>query len=253
MQDMKRIIIVGATSGIGLEVARCYLQMGWRIGVAGRKVEALEAIRCSAPQQVCARRIDVTDDDAPDALRLLIEEMGGMDIFLLCSGIGSQNPDLLPETELLTAATNVSGFMRMVCAAYHYFARQGKGHIAVISSIAGTRGLGAAPAYSATKRFQNTYIDALEQLAYINKVNIVFTDIRPGFVDTPLLKSGSYPMLMQASRVAEEIVKAIGRRKRIIVIDWRYRLLVCLWRLIPRWLWAHLPIQNKKKKCLNYQ
>ena len=80
-----------------------------------------------------------------------------MDVFLLSSGIGKQNLSLYPDIELQTAATNVSGFIRMVNAAYHYFEQQGKGHIAVISSIAGTKGLGSAPAYSATKRFQNTY------------------------------------------------------------------------------------------------
>ena len=87
-----------------------------------------------------------------------------MDVFLLSSGIGKQNLSLQPDIELQTAATNVSGFIRMVNAAYHYFEQHGKGHIAVISSIAGTKGLGSAPAYSATKRFQNTYIDALDQI-----------------------------------------------------------------------------------------
>ena len=100
-------------------------------------------------------------------------------MFLLSSGIGKQNLSLQPDIELQTAAPNVSGCMRMVNAAYHYFEQHGKGHIAVISSIAGTKGLGSAPAYSATKRFQNTYIDALDQLAHMKKLNISFTDIRP--------------------------------------------------------------------------
>lgn len=82
-----------------------------------------------------------------------------MDLFLLSSGIGKQNLSLTPDIELQTAATNVEGFIRMVTAAYHYFEQQGHGHLAVISSIAGTKGLGSAPAYSATKRFQNTYIE----------------------------------------------------------------------------------------------
>jgi len=182
---MKKIIIIGATSGIGLEVARCYLKDGWQVGVAGRREEELEKIRLSAPGQVCTQTIDVTREDAPFSLEQLITKMGGMDVFLLSSGIGKQNLSLQPDIELQTAATNVSGFIRMVNAAYHYFEQHGKGHIAVISSIAGTKGLGSAPAYSATKRFQNTYIDALDQLAHMKKLNISFTDIRPGFVATP--------------------------------------------------------------------
>ena len=85
------------------------------------------------------QRIDVTREDAPALLEQLIMKTGGMDVFLLSSGIGKQNLSLCPDIELQTAATNVSGFIRMVNAAYHYFEQQGKGHIAVISSIAGTK------------------------------------------------------------------------------------------------------------------
>lgn len=88
---MKRIIIIGATSGIGLEVARCYLKDGWQVGVAGRREEELEKIRLSAPGQVCTQTIDVTREDAPFSLEQLITKMGGMDVFLLSSGIGKQN------------------------------------------------------------------------------------------------------------------------------------------------------------------
>ena len=212
---MKRIIIIGATSGIGLEVARCYLKDGWQVGVAGRREEELEKIRLSAPGQVCTQTIDVTREDAPFSLEQLITKMGGMDVFLLSSGIGKQNLSLQPDIELQTAATNVSGFIRMVNAAYHYFEQRGKGHIAVISSIAGTKGLGSAPAYSATKRFQNTYINALEQLAHMT------------------------------SQVASQIVKAISRRKRVAIIDWRYQFIVFFWKLIPGWLWVRLPVRNQ--------
>lgn len=242
---MKRVIIIGATSGIGLEVAKCYLKAGCQVGVAGRREEELEKIHHSAPHQVFTQKIDITHEDAPQCLQLLIDKMGSMDLFLLSSGIGKQNLSLQPDIELQTAATNVSGFMRMVNAAYHYFEKQGKGHITVISSIAGTKGLGSAPAYSATKRFQNTYIDALDQLARMNKLNIAFTDIRPGFVATALLKDDKYPLLMSAPQVALQIVKAISRRKRVAIIDWRYQVLVFFWKLIPRWLWVRLPVRNQ--------
>jgi oxidoreductase, short chain dehydrogenase/reductase family protein len=115
----------------------------------------------------------------------------------------------------------------------------------VISSIAGTKGLGSAPAYSATKRFQNTYLDALDQLAHMNKLHISFTDIRPGFVATPLLKDDKYPLLMHAPYVASQIVRAISRRKRVAVIDRRYQMLVFFWKLIPGWLWVRLPVRNQ--------
>ena len=124
--------------------------------------------------------------------------------------------------------------------------QHGGGHLAVISSIAGTKGLGIAPAYSATKRFQNTYIDALEQLSHLQKLNIRFTDIRPGFVATALLGDGKhYPMLMKADKVGQAITRALNRKRRTVIIDGRYRVLVFFWRLIPRRLWKRLPVKNK--------
>lgn len=240
----KRIIIIGATSGIGREVANIYIAQGWKVGVAGRRTQELESLRQTAPTQVFTQVLDVTADDAPQKLHALIEQTDGMDVFLLSSGIGKQNYSLQMDIELATASTNVEGFIRMTNAAYHYFKEQGYGHLAVISSIAGTKGLGAASAYSATKRFQNTYMEALEQLARMNKLNISFTDIRPGFVSTPLLKDDSYPMLMKATDVASQIAKAIKKKKRIAIIDWKYRILVFFWRLIPKGIWLRLPVRN---------
>ena len=239
-----RIIIIGATSGIGREVAKLYIAQGWQVGVAGRRAEELESLRKEAPEQVSTQVLDVTLEDAPCRLQSLIDKVGGMDLFLLSSGIGKQNPTLTPDIELKTAATNVEGFIRLTTAAYHYFEKQGYGHIAAISSIAGVKGLGIAPAYSATKRFQNTYLDALDQLSRMNGLNIRFTDIRPGFVATPLLKDDNYPLLMKAPQVAACIVKAISKKKRIVVIDWRYRILVFFWKLIPHWIWVRLKVKN---------
>ena len=239
-----RIIIIGATSGIGREVAKLYIAQGWQVGVAGRRAEELETLRKEAPEQVSTQVLDVTLEDAPFRLQSLIDKVGGMDLFLLSSGIGKQNPTLTPDIELKTAATNVEGFIRLTTAAYHYFEKQGYGHIAAISSIAGVKGLGIAPAYSATKRFQNTYLDALDQLSRMNGLNIRFTDIRPGFVATPLLKDDNYPLLMKAPQVAACIVKAINKKKRIVVIDWRYRILVFFWKLIPHWIWVRLKVKN---------
>ena len=241
----KKVIIIGATSGIGREVALVYIALGWTVGAAGRRAAELESLRAMAPNQVFTQVLDVTKSDATEHLYTLINKVGGMDLFLLSSGIGRQNYTLETDIELATAATNVEGFIRMTNADYLYFEKQGHGHLAVISSIAGTKGLGAAAAYSATKGFQHMYMDALDQLSRMQKLNINFTDIRPGFVATPLLKyQDKYPMLMQAPIVALDIVSAIKRKKRVAIIDWRYRILVAFWRLIPKFIWLRLPVRN---------
>lgn len=241
----KRAVIMGATSGIGYEVARLLLSEGWKLGLAGRREENLRKLQSEFPGQVCIKAIDVKDEDASNALFSLIDELGGMDMYFHSSGIGHQNANLDADIELNTLETNGTGFTRMVGAAFRYFRDKGKGHIAVISSIAGTKGLGIAPAYSATKRFQNTYIDALEQLASMKKLDIRFTDIRPGFVATNLLNDGKkYPMLMKTDYTVRLIVKALNSKKRIAVIDWKYRILVFFWRLIPRCVWKRMSVKN---------
>lgn len=242
---MKRIIIVGATSGIGLEVAKLFRKEGWYVGIAGRRADRLEQLKATDPQGYETQQLDVTSKEAPEHFTQLIEKLGGMDIFFLSSGIGMQNPQLNPKTEFRTLETNVNGFTQMVLAAYHYFLQQDKGHIAVISSIAGTKGLGSAPAYSASKGFQNLYIESLDQLTRMQKINITFTDIRPGFVRTELLNDNKhYPLMLTPDKVARHIVKAVLCRKSYVTIDWKYRLLVFFWRLIPRKLWVRLPIHN---------
>ena len=234
----KRAIVIGASSGIGREVALLLMKDGWTVGVAARREEPLRELGAAAWQQ-----IDVTQDDAAARLRQLIAALGGMDLFFYASGIGKQNRELREDIELATMQTNALGFTRMVGEAYRYFAEQGSGHIAAITSIAGTKGLGPAPSYSATKAMQNVYLQALEQQAHAQGLNIRFTDIRPGFVDTALLNGDfHYPMMLKPEAVAKDIVRTIRNRRHIRVIDWKYRLLTALWRRIPRCVWRRMKL-----------
>lgn len=240
---MKRAIVIGASSGIGREVAKLLISEGWTVGVAARREAMLQDLGASAT--AC---IDVTAEDATQRLQQLIDDLGGMDMFFYASGIGHQNRRLREDIELSTMQTNGLGFTRMIGEAYRYFAARQEQketkewtHIAVITSIAGTKGLGPAPAYSATKAMQNVYLQALEQQARQRGLRIRFTDIRPGFVDTALLAGDfHYPMMLRPERVARDIVAALNAHAHIRVIDWRYRILTAIWRRIPRFLWRRL-------------
>lgn len=226
-----------------MEVAKLLLDEGCRLGVAARREDRLQLLKQLAPDRVVTATIDVTAEGAEQRLRALIDELGGMDLFFYASGIGKQNRTLTPEIELNTVNTNGMGFTRMIGEAYRYFADRGEGHIAAISSIAGTKGLGPAPSYSATKAMQNVYLQALEQQANARNLKIRFTDIRPGFVDTALLNGDfHYPMMLKPEKVARQIVRAINSKRHIKVIDWRYAILTALWRRLPRPLWRHLKL-----------
>ena len=256
----KRAIVMGATSGIGQEVARLLAANGYEVGIAGRRKERLVQMAQATPGIVTHRQIDVTKEDAPTELYKLIEELGGMDLYFHSSGIGWENVALDADKELKTVETNGVGFVRMVSAAYNWFAEQRadeakqraegdeqragdkerKARIACITSIARTRGLGAAPAYSATKRMQAHYLECLSQQARMRHLNIGITDIRPGFVATDLIAGNHFPLQLKTEDVARTIVRAIERGSEVVTIDWRYRLLVAAWQLIPRWLWVRL-------------
>lgn len=251
---------MGATSGIGQEVARLLAINGYEVGIAGRREERLVQMAQATPGIVTHRQIDVTKEDAPTELYKLIEELGGMDLYFHSSGIGWENVALDADKELKTVETNGVGFVRMVSAAYNWFAEQRadeakqraegdeqragdkerKARIACITSIARTRGLGAAPAYSATKHMQAHYLECLSQQARMRHLNIGITDIRPGFVATDLIAGSHFPLQLKAENVARTIVRAIERGSEVVTIDWRYRLLVAAWQLIPRWLWVRL-------------
>lgn len=248
MTSQKKAVIVGATSGIGLEITRLLAKQGYVIGIAGRRQSLLDNIKEEISGVTATACIDINDADAGVRLLDFIHTMGGIDLYFHSSGIGYQNPLLDSDKELSTVETNALGFTRMIDTAFHYFAEQngGRGHIAAITSIARTKGLGAAPAYSATKRFQSNYLEALSQLSSIHHHHITITDIRPGFVGTDLLKNDKYPLVMDKTKVARHIVNALKRGKVVVTIDWRYRILVFFWRLIPRCIWTHLDIKTRK-------
>lgn len=241
-------VVMGGTSGIGREVALELVRRDWRVAVCGRNEQRLQEMKQAAEGIVACRQIDITSAEAPRQLIELIDFLGGIDLYFHSSGVGWQNPGLDPAKELLTVETNAVGFCRMMTAVWYCCVQRTEQpvQLAVISSIAGTKGLGAAPAYSATKRFVNHYMECLEQLRRMQHIrHITLHDIRPGFVRTPLIDDGrSYPMQLDSARVARQIVDALHQGKTIITIDWRYRLLVSLWRCIPRWLWVRLPIHS---------
>lgn len=243
-----RAVIIGATSGIGREVARSLAQRGVVLGIAGRRAERLEELVAEfGSERIFTAVMDVREESATEALDTLIRKVGAPDLLLYASGIGKQNPKLNEEIECQTVLTNSLGMVRIVDHFLNYVKREPrynakhKAHIAVITSVAGTMGMGSAPAYSATKSMQSSYLVALAQHARMERIPAIFSDIRPGFVATEILNPEKrYPMLISVERAAEHILRGLRHRRRIITFDWRFKLLTLFWRLIPRCLWERI-------------
>lgn len=247
----RKIMIMGATSGIGLELTRCLAGKGWTVGAAGRRTEALDSLVRSYPGKVIPARINIGDPEASEAMKALAEKMGGMDIYCHLAGTGYDNPSLDPSMEMLTVKTNVEGFTRMTGAAYRWMrdSNSGRGRIAAVTSVAGTDGIGMMASYSASKSYQQAYLRALDQLSRLEHQDIRITDIRPGWIRTPLLDGQTAAtMEMTLPYAVKRIARAIIRGKRVAVIDWRWNLLAGLWRLVPHWLWVKLPVRARGLK-----
>lgn len=246
---MLRIIIVGASSGLGRGLAERYIKAGNIVGVSARNVAALEELKALAPERVYVEKIDITSGDAPVRLEHLISQTGGIDIYLHCSGIFRDEDSLEEKSQVSVVQTNVTGFVRMISWVYNYFKKnsgeEGNKQIAAISSIAGVRGLGELPAYSASKAFDSAYLEALRQKAHKERLHINITDIKPGWTRTPLLDKGrTYLLEMDSDRVTDEIFKAINKKRSVSVIGLRWKILTGVERIMPRWLWErlHLPL-----------
>ena len=250
---LRSIIVIGATSGIGRAVVERLANEGVRVGIAGRREERLIELQQRFGKELISYRVmDVTEASATAALDELIAEVGAPDALLYASGIGKQNPTLDEAIELRTVETNCAGMVRIVDHFINYVKREPtynkkhKAHIAVITSVAGTMGMGPAPAYSATKSMQSAYLVALAQHARMQRIPLSVGDIRPGFVATEILNPEKrYPMIMTAEQAAKYVTRSLRRHKRITIFDWRYKLLVGFWRCIPRCIWERMTmVQN---------
>lgn len=242
MTTTNKIIIMGATSGLGRALAETFASRGVRIGIAGRSANKLKELEQKYPGCVVSEIIDITRPEAKLGLTRLIEKMGGLDLYIHVAGIGGANPGLNSEEEVKVVNTNASAFARMISCAYNYFRSTGRsGQIAAITSISATRGIGDMAAYSASKAFAVAYMEALSQLSHKQNAGVVFTDIQPGWIRTPLLRKDKiYPMEMTLSHVVPLILKAIAEKRRVAVIDWRWKLLKKAWRRMPERLWLHM-------------
>ncbi len=224
---MKKAIIVGATSGIGKELARLLVKNGYRVGITGRRKALLTALKQECPDCYFTKTFDVTDTELSIMeLNELVHEMDGLDLLVISSGTGELNDNLDFETEKRTIDTNVIGFTAIADWTFNYFRHQGFGHLAAISSIAGIRGLRQSPSYGATKAYQINYLQALRQNAGKLKLPITITDIRPGFIDTDMAKGDRLFWLASVEKAAYQMFKALQHKKRVIYVTKRWGFVV---------------------------
>ncbi len=239
---MKKVLITGATSGIGRELAKQLASKGNKVGLIGRRTERLEELAAEIGENAYYRTCDVTDHETATVMyKGLVEEMGGMDIMILNAGVGRDT--VLPkwESDLQTIDVNVTAFVHGVHFGFSYFKEQKKGHIVGMSSIASHLSSGRAASYTASKHFISNYMNGLRQTVNKFELDIAISDIRPGYVVSEMTENNKNMFWVASTEKAvQQMVDAIEKKKKRAYITKRWAFIACIAKLTPRFVWDRL-------------
>ncbi len=238
-----RVVITGASSGIGEALARHYLAAGAEVAlIARRPVNAERAISYS---------LDVTDEAAlAAAARDFLDRFGAPDLVIANAGIssgtrGADPSDLAKLRRVLDV--NVAGLAATLAAFAPAMREAGRGTLAGIASVAGFRGLPGNGAYCASKAAAIAWLESLRAELHGSGVSVVC--ICPGYIDTPMTQVNRFrmPFLLSADEAARRIARAIAARRRLAVIPWQMALVSVLLRAMPGWLYDRLAARAPRK------
>lgn len=236
---MKKVIIIGATSGIGRELARLYAERGDLVGATGRRNDLLYTLQLEFPNHIVTECYDATGPDATAHLESLVKKLGGLDILVYNAGWGDLTQTLDYTIDKDTVDINVNGFLEAIHFGWRYFSTQGHGHLATTSSIAANRGNRHSPAYSASKAFQSTYFEGLHIMTRHMDIPLYVTDIQPGFVDTKMAKGPRF-WVADPQKAARQIIRALDNRRWRVYITRRWWLIAKVIKWLPGWIYHRL-------------
>jgi len=238
--NIKRAIIVGASVGMGKQLAKDLAADGYIVGMAARRIELLEQIQQEISTQTYIMQMDASQpDDAVEKLNTMIEKMGGLDLLVLAvTGFYDCDFDSVDwKKSLPVLMVDCVGFFALARTGLNFFEQQGRGHLVGFSSIDGIRGVASCQAYSASKAFCIRYLEA-ERNKYMQKdMPIYVTDLCPGWINskdeidfTQMPHAYWVERLEDASR---DIFEAIKNKEHTAYITKRWKKVAELLPLIP--------------------
>ena len=236
-----RVVITGASSGIGAALARWYGGQGAELALIGRRARALEQLAASLPARCALYAIDVRDEASLLAAgRDFLARHGCPDIVFANAGISVGTLTEYPEDLAVfaeTMETNVLGIVRTFQPFIAPMRERGRGTLVGIASVAGYRGLPGGGAYSASKAAAIAYLESLR--TELRDTGIRVITICPGYVATPMTEDNPYPMpfRMQADEAAKKIAALVRRGAAYAVIPWQMALVARVLHVMPNWLY----------------
>ncbi len=245
------VVISGASSGIGLALARHYLNRGATVAAIARRGELLAALAADFPGQVFTYALDVRDSAAmKQAAGDMIVRRGCPDVVIANAGVSigtltecDEDIDAFQQVMDINVIGMVKLFQPFVAA----MRAVGNGTLVGVASVAGFRGLPGASAYSASKAAAISYLESLRVELRGSGVNVV--TICPGYIRTPMTDINPYsmPFIMDADDAARRFVSAIERQSVFVVIPWQMNLVGLVLKLLPRWLYDRLFVNAPRK------
>jgi short-subunit dehydrogenase len=231
-------IIIGASSGIGRELAIQLSAKGYNLGLTARRVDLLNDLANEINTESFILKMDVADiENTMKGINDLIEKMGGIDLIIINAGVGFNNPELNWEKEKTTIDVNVAGFCAAANASMKYFISRGGGHLVGISSLAALRGNRYAPAYSASKAFLSNYLEGLRHKVVKEKLPVTITDIKAGYINTAMAQGEYLFWVAPVPKAVKQIVKAIEKKKPLAYITGRWRVIAWIYQVLPKWIY----------------
>lgn len=236
--DPRSILITGASSGIGAALARHYSQPGVTLFLSGRNTERLAACKrdcLKSGASVETRIIDVCDRFGMETWVRLCHEQCPLDLVIANAGI-SGGPSSLSGDDDKTRdifATNLAGVLNTVLPVLPLMVERGRGQVAIISSLAGFRGLASAPAYSASKAAVKAWGEGLR--GELGGTGVAVNVVCPGFVESSITDANDFPMplLMRADKAAKIISAGLRRNRARIAFPFALHALVWLLSILP--------------------
>jgi len=248
---MRRVIITGASSGIGAALARAYAARQTTLGLIARRAGALKelAAEFSTPHEIYA--LDVRDSAAMRAAaHAFITLHGSPDIVIANAGVSTGTLTELPEDLAAfkdVLDINVLGMVYTFQPFIDAMRAAGRGTLVGIASVAGYRGLPGAAAYSASKAAAISYLESLRVELRASGIKVI--TICPGYIATPMTAKNPYPMpfMLSADQAARAMLDIIDSGKTFAVIPWQMAIVSALLRALPGALYDRLAARAPRK------
>ena len=240
-----KIIITGASSGLGKALAKHYASLGAILGLIARNKASLESLINELPDTVSVfYDIDVrVAESMQSAASDFIKRYGCPDIVIANAGISQGTlTEYAEDSKIFDSilATNVTGIVNTFQPFITVMRAQGKGNLVGISSVASCRGLPGSSAYSASKAAANSYLESLRVEMFKSGVSVI--TICPGYIITPMTANNPFhmPFIMTAETAAKKIVHIINHKKIFSVIPWQMGIVARILRLLPNFVYDRL-------------